>query len=149
MTRLNYVLCDLSVGLRILIPVILDILKKKPSIKIFSLITLILGYFMLGDYSSLAGSDLLSNSDVRRLDVKNISGIVSEFDASRYRVIFDLQKNGEWRAADKIIKTLEDKNLMGHVHAQRYLHPTKYRSRYKELKIWLDSYRDHPHHLTV
>ena len=144
MTRLNYVLCDLSVGLRILIPVILDILKKKSSIKIFSLITLILSYFVLGDCSSLAGTDLLSNSDVRRFDMKNISGIVSESDASRYRVIFDLQKNGEWRASDKIIKTLEDKNLMGHVHAQRYLHPTKYRSRYKELKIWLDSYRDHP-----
>ena len=47
MTRLNYVLCDLSVGLRILIPVILDILKKNPSIKIFSLITLILNVLMM------------------------------------------------------------------------------------------------------
>ncbi len=82
---------------------------------------------------------------VRSLDVSHITGIVSETDASRYRVIFNLQKNGDWRASDKIIKTLEDKHLMGHVLAQRYLHPTKYRSRYKELKAWLDDYVDHPY----
>ena len=33
---------------------------------------------------------------------------------------------------------------MGHVMAQRYLHPTKYRSRYKELKAWMAKYADHP-----
>jgi soluble lytic murein transglycosylase-like protein len=33
---------------------------------------------------------------------------------------------------------------MGHVLAQRYLHPTKYRSHYKELKAWMAQYADHP-----
>ena len=33
---------------------------------------------------------------------------------------------------------------MGHVLAQRYLHPTKYRSRYNELERWLRYYADHP-----
>ena len=74
----------------------------------------------------------------------NVPGIFSEVDASRYRVIFDLQESGEWPAADRIIKTLGDKVLMGHVLAQRYLHPAKYRSRYKELLAWLDLYADHP-----
>jgi soluble lytic murein transglycosylase-like protein len=74
----------------------------------------------------------------------NIAGIVSESDASRYRVIFKLQENGDWRAADKMVNKLDNKILMGHILAQRYLHPTKYRSRYKELKAWLDKYADHP-----
>ena len=84
------------------------------------------------------------SGSARLLNAANISGIVSETDGSRYRVIFDLQADGDWRAADKSIKTLDDKILMGHVLAQRYLHPTKYRSRYKELKAWLDKYADHP-----
>ena len=37
-----------------------------------------------------------------------------------------------------------DKVLIGHVLAQRYLHPTRYRSRYKELKSWMAKYADHP-----
>lgn len=73
-----------------------------------------------------------------------LPSILGETDVSRYRVIFSLQKNGEWKAADKIIDTLENRVLMGHVLAQRYLHPTKYRSRYKELKAWMDQYADHP-----
>jgi soluble lytic murein transglycosylase-like protein len=78
------------------------------------------------------------------LVVSSLSDIVSESDASRYRVIFNLQTAGDWRAADKIISLLDDKLLLGHVLAQRYLHPTKYRSRYKELKAWLKKYSDHP-----
>ena len=73
-----------------------------------------------------------------------LPSILGETDVSRYRVIFSLQKNGEWKAADKIIDTLENRVLMGHVLAQRYLHPTKYRSRYRELKAWMDQYADHP-----
>lgn len=73
-----------------------------------------------------------------------LPSILGETDVSRYRVIFSLQKNGEWKAADKIINSLENRVLMGHVLAQRYLHPTKYRSRYRELKAWMDQYADHP-----
>ncbi len=73
-----------------------------------------------------------------------LPSILGATDVSRYRVIFSLQKNGEWKAADKIIDTLENRVLMGHVLAQRYLHPTKYRSRYRELKAWMDQYADHP-----
>ena len=47
--------------------------------------------------------------------------------------------------ADKIIRSLDDPILMGHVLAQRYLHPTKYRSSYGELRSWMASYADHPH----
>ena len=74
----------------------------------------------------------------------SLPALLNEADAARYRIVFELQKNGEWKDADKIIKRITDRALMGHVLAQRYLHPTKYRSRYKELKAWMAKYADHP-----
>jgi soluble lytic murein transglycosylase len=69
---------------------------------------------------------------------------LSYADAQRYRRIFELQRDGQWRAADAEIAKLSDRLLMGTVLAQRYLHPTAYRSKYAELKGWLDLYSDHP-----
>lgn len=70
--------------------------------------------------------------------------VLSDDDVSRYREIFSLQEDGNWKAADKRIEALENRILMGHVLAQRYLHPTKYRSLYKELRDWMADYADHP-----
>ncbi len=70
--------------------------------------------------------------------------ILGERDANLYRRIFALQKEGRWRAADRLIARLENRLLMGHVLFQRYMHPTKYRSRYVELKKWMQKYADHP-----
>lgn len=69
---------------------------------------------------------------------------LSTADVDRYKQIFDLQDAGRWRAADRVIRQLDDRILMGHVKAQRYLHPTKYRSRFQELSDWTKSYADHP-----
>jgi soluble lytic murein transglycosylase-like protein len=74
------------------------------------------------------------------LDARRLSGS----DIARYRNIFELQKLGAWSDADKLIAQLEDDVLMGHVLYQRYMHPKKYRSRFGELKAWLDAYADHP-----
>ena len=74
----------------------------------------------------------------------SLPSLLNEADAARYRIVFELQKNGEWKDADKIIERIDDRALMGHVKAQRYLHPTKYRSRYRELKAWMADYADHP-----
>lgn len=65
-------------------------------------------------------------------------------DAELYREIFALQESGKWKAADTRIAELEDRVLMGHVLYQRYMHPTAYRSKYKELKDWMAAYADHP-----
>jgi soluble lytic murein transglycosylase len=65
-------------------------------------------------------------------------------DAERYRRIFALQQDGNWRAADRMVSQLEDLRLLGHVLAQRYLHPNKYKSRYVELRDWLAKYGDLP-----
>ena len=39
---------------------------------------------------------------------------------------------------------IQNKILLGHIFAQRYLHPTCYRSKYLELYYWLKKYNDHP-----
>lgn len=72
-----------------------------------------------------------------------LPNILSAADVERYQGIFEAQDDGKWPAADRLIATLDDKILLGHVLAQRYLH-SAYRSSYKELKSWLDDYADHP-----
>jgi hypothetical protein len=78
------------------------------------------------------------------LGPEGLPQVLSDADAELYREIFRLQERGKWKAADKLIARLDDKTLMGHVQVQRYMHPTAYRSRYKELKRWLSRYADHP-----
>ena len=65
-------------------------------------------------------------------------------DQRLYEEIFRVQEKGDWKTADKLIAQLSDKRLLGHVQEQRYMHPTAYRSRYMELKTWLEHYGDHP-----
>src|SRR5262249_40485774 len=64
--------------------------------------------------------------------------------SGRYRAISRLQVDGDWRAADSLISRLDDRRLLGHVLAQRYLHPTKYKSSYPELRDWMAEYADLP-----
>ncbi|PIW29166.1 MAG: transglycosylase [Rhodospirillales bacterium CG15_BIG_FIL_POST_REV_8_21_14_020_66_15] len=70
--------------------------------------------------------------------------VLSDADAQLYRRVFEVQEDGDWKEADRLIAKLSDRVLMGHVLAQRYLHPRKYRSHYKELKAWMAEYADHP-----
>lgn len=77
-------------------------------------------------------------------NIEALAAVLPASDATLYREIFALQKKGKWKAADKRIAKLADKRLLGHVLAQRYLHPTAYRSKYVELRDWLAHYADHP-----
>ncbi|MGB1361463.1 MAG: transglycosylase SLT domain-containing protein [Alphaproteobacteria bacterium] len=70
--------------------------------------------------------------------------ILSSSDNEKYRKVFALQQEGKWKQADKIIKTIDNKILMGQVEFQKYMHPTKYRASYPELHNWLKKYNDHP-----
>ena len=54
------------------------------------------------------------------------------------------KKSKEWKKVDNLIKGLSNKILLGNVYAERYLHPTGWRSSYTDLKKWLDKYNDHP-----
>ncbi len=61
-----------------------------------------------------------------------------------YSIIFDLQSQAKWQAADSVSAKITDPILMGHVYFQRYMHPTAYRTSWTELKSWLTKYADHP-----
>ena len=69
---------------------------------------------------------------------------LSERTALLYKEIFDLQEDGAWQAADALIARLDNQTLLGHLQFQRYMHPTAYRSSYRELATWLEAYGDHP-----
>src|SRR3546814_17734421 len=75
---------------------------------------------------------------------KAAKAIFRHNDADLYRRIFVLQEDGRWPQADRLIAELSDKRLLGHLLAQRYLHPTAYRSKSSELKASMDSYAAHP-----
>jgi soluble lytic murein transglycosylase len=98
-------------------------------------------------------SSLETASLPRAGDVQNpgtsLPTVLDPADAALYREIFDLQETGQWRAADRLIAKLSDDLLMGHVLYQRYMHPTDYRSKYAELKNWMDEYADHPGAATI
>lgn len=70
--------------------------------------------------------------------------LLSDQDKVLYRQIFAAQKRGKMSKAKKLQEKLSNDVLMGHVLFERYLHPTAYRSTYKELKSWMGLYKDHP-----
>ena len=76
-------------------------------------------------------------------------GPLGRKDADLYSRIFREQREGHWRQANKFIDRLGNRLLMGHVNAQRYLHPTAYRSSFVELRDWMAEYADHPQAATI
>ncbi len=69
---------------------------------------------------------------------------LSPKDADLYEQIFALQEDGHLEKAAQLITKLDNDLLMGHVLAQKYLHPTAWRSSFTELSNWLKKYNDHP-----
>ncbi len=72
------------------------------------------------------------------------SKILSENDVNNYRNAYLFQAECRWKSANKHILKISDKILIGHILAQRYLHPKCYQSKYLELYYWLKKYNDHP-----
>ena len=70
--------------------------------------------------------------------------ILSESDVENYRQAYLFQEECKWKSANKHILKISNTLLMGHILAQRYLHPKCYRSKYLELYYWLKKYNDHP-----
>ncbi|MEM8936720.1 MAG: transglycosylase SLT domain-containing protein [Pseudomonadota bacterium] len=77
-------------------------------------------------------------------DPAELLTLLSKADAALYREAFALQEKGSWKAADAKIAGIENEILFGYLQYQRYMHPTKYRSKFSELKTWLAYYADHP-----
>ena len=57
--------------------------------------------------------------------------LLSKNDVKNYQEIFKLQEDCEWKKANKLILLVQNKVLMGHVLAERYLHPRCYKSKFK------------------
>ena len=57
--------------------------------------------------------------------------------------IFDLQSQGDMKAANRILSRLHNKNLRGHVLADRYL-GAYYKTSFAELQNWMNHYADYP-----
>lgn len=77
--------------------------------------------------------------------------LLNENDVKIYKEVFKLQskqiksRNSKvWKKIEKLKKKIDNKILFGTLNADKYLHPTGWRSSYKELKDWLKKYHDHP-----
>ncbi|WP_372624383.1 transglycosylase SLT domain-containing protein [Falsiroseomonas sp.] len=64
-------------------------------------------------------------------------------DAARLRRVFDLQSRGETAAAAREAERLDDRRLIGHVLADRWLRQRE-QPPAAELVAWLGAYADHP-----
>lgn len=69
--------------------------------------------------------------------------ILSDADATLYRDIFALQSTADFQTADKKIKQLENKDLMGYILFHRYF-AKGYWTKKKEITNWLKKYQKLP-----
>ncbi|TDH64610.1 lytic transglycosylase domain-containing protein [Dankookia rubra] len=75
--------------------------------------------------------------------VPGLPQVLAPSDATRLRRVFDLQSRGDPAAAAREADRLDDRRLMGHVLADRYLRAGASASA-PEVQSWLAQYSDHP-----
>ena len=105
-------------------------------------INILISFLIFLIFSNIANSYELSISE-KYNDIFS-KNVLESSDIENYRIINSLQEKCRWKSANKFIFKLKNKILIGHVFAQRYLHPNCYRSKYLELYYWLKKYNDHP-----
>jgi len=109
--------------------------------KIFSFLIFIT-LFLFGSF--LVKATVMNNEISKKYSQIFSQNILNDADINNYKKIFEYQETCEWKKANKYILEIQSNILMGHVLAQRYLHPKCYRSKYLELYNWLKKYNDHP-----
>ena len=75
--------------------------------------------------------------------IQGLPQVLAPSDAARLRRIFDLQSRGELAAAARETERLEDRRLLGHVLADRWLRSGA-RPTVAEVQVWLALHADHP-----
>jgi soluble lytic murein transglycosylase-like protein len=70
--------------------------------------------------------------------------VLSDNDVFLYSQIFRDQDDALWSRADQSLAQIEDRALVGHVLADRYLERNGYKVKYSQLAEWLENYADHP-----
>ncbi len=109
--------------------------------KIFRFL-LFLTMFLSGAF--LAKANIINDEISEKYSQIFSQKILNDADINNYKKVFEFQEICKWKKADKYILKIKNGILMGHVLAQRYLHPRCYRSKYLELYSWLKNYNDHP-----
>ena len=109
--------------------------------KIFSFL-LFTTIFLFGSF--LVKATVINDEISKKYSQIFSQNILNDADINKYKKVFEHQEVCEWKRANKYILEIENNILMGHVLAQRYLHPKCYRSKYLELYSWLKKYNDHP-----
>ena len=111
------------------------------------LITAVLLACLCAQFQAMASSDGMADSDGADGEAA-VAGMLpkplGDFDVAQYQRLFDLQEVGRMKQATREMGRLENDILKGHLLSQRYLHPTAWRSSYRELSSWLKAYNDHP-----
>ncbi len=88
------------------------------------------------------------NTDVQDRLVKlgylteDIPAVLSKNDVYLYKKMFRLQRNLQRSQVASLVPKLQNRELMGHLIAERLLHP-RTRAPYNDLKKWLSRYGDH------
>ena len=88
-------------------------------------------------------------ADLRDNSATTLPNVLSVRDAHLYQRVFALQQGGKWAQATKFFEKINDKSLESHVLFQRYMHPTKHRALFHELKSWLEKFSDRPGALRI
>ena len=101
------------------------------------LLILILGIVLKSNYS-------IANNNLDLI-------ILNSSDKKIYKEVFKLQsmqiksRNSKiWKKIERLKNQIDNKILIGTLNADKYLHPTGWRSSYRELRDWLNEYHDHP-----
>ena len=106
---------------------------------------MIRGYLIMGIGCLLAGLFMMSSQAAFAQQTRpSLPQPLSDFDVGQYQRLFQLQEVGRMKQAIREAGRIENDILMGHLLSKRYLHPTAWRSTYKQLYRWLRVYNDHP-----
>lgn len=73
---------------------------------------------------------------------EDVPAVLSQTDVRLYKKMFRLQRNLQRSQVAGLVPQLQNRELMGHLIAERLLHPNT-KAPYADLKKWLDRYGDH------
>lgn len=73
---------------------------------------------------------------------QDIPAVLSDSDVRLYKKMFRLQRNLQRSQVAALVPKLKNRELMGHLIAERLLHP-RTKAPYSDLKKWLSRYGDH------
>ena len=106
-------------------------------INLFLIVSILLFFFSFNAYSFQVDISKKYNDIFE-------TKILSDEDVHNYQQAYLFQEKCKWKSANRYILKIQNKTLLGHIYAQKFLHPNCYKSKYLELYYWLKKYNDHP-----